>query len=208
MVFDQIGGSWVGVALTSRKCRAAAAEFWQVVKLQPRPDGTLTGEYTATAGNACAAKRTVTFTRTGDIDVNSLPDPASQPPRLVSPAEALRGHYHVTRTFENGIPQQQLDTAVSTDCLRTGDRCVSYFQEPSGDPPLVFSGGNWTRNMEADIRCLSSGETAHMKSTGQYPLPQPIGDPIIQLTGHGHQEQTAPCPINTDFNETFTRTGD
>jgi serine/threonine-protein kinase len=47
-----------------------------------------------------------------------------------------------------------------------------------------------------------------MKSSGLYPLPQPPGDPIAKLTGRAHQEQTAPCALNTDFDETFTRTGD
>jgi serine/threonine-protein kinase len=208
MVFDEIGGRWVAVALGSDSCRGADAEFWQVFTLQPRPDGTLAGEYTTTAANACADKRTVIFTRTGDVDVNSLADPAGQPPRVVSPAQALRGHYHVTRTFANGIPQAELNTAVATECLRTGDRCMSYFHEPSGDLPLVFGGGNWTWNMDVDIRCARSAETAQMKSSGQIPLPQPPQDPIMRLTGSGHQKQTAPCPVNTDFDETITRTGD
>jgi tRNA A-37 threonylcarbamoyl transferase component Bud32 len=208
MVFDEVGGRWVAVALGSDSCRNADAEFWQVFTLQPRPDGTLAGEYTAAAANGCADKRTVTITRTGDVDVNTLPDPAGQPPRVVSPAQALRGHYHVTRTFANGIPQAELNTAVATDCLRTGDRCMSYFHEPSGDLPLVFGGGNWTMNVDVDINCPTSGGTAHVKSSGQYPLPLPPRDPIVQLTGRGHQEQTPPCAVNTDFDETYTRTGD
>jgi hypothetical protein len=208
MVFDQIGGTWAAVAVGPDKCREADAEFWQVFTLRPRPDGSLDGEYTATAANACANKRTVSFTRTGDVDVNTLPDPATQQPRTVSPAQGLRGHYRLTRTFTNGIPQQQLNTAVRTDCLRTGDRCMSYFHEPSADQPLVFGGDRWTWNVDADVTCPHSGDTAHMKSSGQYPLPQPPGDPIVKLTGRAHQEQTAPCALNTDFDETFTRTGD
>jgi tRNA A-37 threonylcarbamoyl transferase component Bud32 len=208
MVFDDIGGRWVAVALGSDSCRGGDAEFWQVFTLQPRPDGTLAGEYTTAAANACADKRTVIFTRTGDVDVNSLPDPAGQPPRVVSPAQALRGHYHATETFGNGIPQAVLNTAVTTDCLRTGDRCMSYFHEPSGDQPLVFAAGTWTLNIGGNIRCPGSEETAHVKSSGQYRLPQPPRDPIVRLTGRGHQEQTPPCAVNTDFDETYTRTGD
>ena len=208
MVFDQIGGTWVAVTVGPDKCREAAAEFWQVFTLRPRPDGGLGGEYTTTAANACADKRNVSFTRTGDVDVDSLPDPGTQPPRVVSPAQGLRGHYRLMRIFTNGLPQQQLNTAVGTDCLRTGDRCMSYFHEPSADQPLVFGGGRWTWNVDADITCPHSGDTAHMKSSGQYPLPQPPGDPIAKLTGRAHQEQTAPCALNTDFDETFTRTGD
>ena len=77
-----------------------------------------------------SGKYTVTFTRTGDVDVNSLPDPASQPPRVVSPAEALHGRYHQTETHTNG-EKDESDPSVRTDCLRTGDRCMSYFHAPN-----------------------------------------------------------------------------
>jgi serine/threonine-protein kinase len=208
MVFDRIGEQWVAVALGPDSCRNADAEFWQVFTLQPRPDGTLVGDYTATAANGCADRRTVTFTRTGDVDVNSLPDPSRQPPRVISPAQALRGRYSITQTFTKGIRQVQMNTVVATDCLRTGDRCMSYFHEPSSGLPLVFSGGNWIWNMDIDITCPRTGDSARMKSSGQYPLPQPPGDPITRLTGHGHVEQTAPCELSADFDETMTRAGD
>jgi hypothetical protein len=208
MVFDQIGERWVAVALGPDSCRNANTEFWQVFTLQPRPDGTLVGDYTATAANACADRRTVTFTRTGDVDVNRLPDPSGQPPRVVSPARALRGRYSITQTFPKPIQPVQMNTVVTTECLRTGDRCMSYFHEPSSDVPLVFAGGNWTWNMDIDVTCPMSGEPAHMKSSGQAPLPQPPGDPIMRLTGHGHLEQTAPCEVKADFDQTMTRAGD
>jgi hypothetical protein len=89
--FDEANGSWVAVALSSDECRGAPAEAWQVFKLQPRPDGALTGEYTATTSNSCGGKSTVTLTRTGDVDLDSLPDPVTLPPRALSPAEALSG---------------------------------------------------------------------------------------------------------------------
>jgi serine/threonine-protein kinase len=100
--FDEANGSWVAVALSSDECRGAPAEAWQVFKLQPRPDGALTGEYTATTSNSCGGKSTVTLTRTGDVDLDSLPDPVTLPPRALSPAEALSGRYHHTRAFTNG----------------------------------------------------------------------------------------------------------
>jgi hypothetical protein len=46
-----------------------AAELWVVLTLQPHPDGTLSGETVrASTNSACAAKRTVKFTRTGGGD--------------------------------------------------------------------------------------------------------------------------------------------
>ncbi len=208
LVFDQIGQSWVAVSLGPDACRDAPAEFWQALTLRPGPGGNLSGDYTATAANACATKRTVTFTRTGDVDVTGISDPAGVPPRVVSPAQALRGRYHVTWTLTSGEPLRQFDTAVTTECLRTGERCMSYFHEPSNDLPLVFGAGKWTWNVDATSTCPRSGDTTHMTSSGEYPLPQPPTDPIAKLTGRGHQEQSAPCPLDADFDETFTRTGD
>jgi serine/threonine protein kinase len=206
-VLDQIGESWVGVVLSSDQCQGAAIEFFQVFTLQPRSPGTFTGALTATSSNVCANTRTVTFTRTGDVDVNKVPDPAGQPPRVVSPAEALHGRYQSTRTFTNGLPQTQQNYTVTTRCLRTGDRCMSYFHAASSDAPLVFGGGKWIWDVDGLGQCRS-GASTHLKDTGHYPLPQPPQDPITRLTGHGHHEQSAPCAAIGDFDETFTRTGD
>ncbi|VBA53462.1 Serine/threonine-protein kinase PknF [Mycobacterium attenuatum] len=207
LVFDEIGGRWVAVALASGECRGATAEFWQVFTLQRHADGTLVGEYTATARNVCADKRTVTFTRTGD-DVAAVPDPAGQRPRVPSPAEALHGSYHVTRTFKDVTPQRQSYLGVQTYCLRTGDRCISYFHGTVGGLPLVFSGDKWTLDIDDDVRCAASDDLSHVKITAQYPLPQPLQDPIRLLTGHGHQQQSGSCAVDADFDETFTRAGD
>jgi serine/threonine-protein kinase len=37
---------------------------------------------------------------------------------------------------------------------------------------------------------------------------KPPQDPIATLTGHGHWEQSEPCAVSVEFDETFTRTGD
>jgi hypothetical protein len=207
MVFDGIDGRWVAVALSANPCRGAVGEIWEVFTLQPRPDGTLTGQHTRSARNNCQEMRTVTFTRTGDVDLNSLPDPATLPPRVVSPAEALHGHYQLTRTFTNGQPQVLGDSTIVTDCLRTGDRCMSYFHAKMGDVPLVFGGGTWTWDESSDGKC-PNGSPAHLNANGQYPLPQPPQNPISLLSGHGHWQQNGSCAVTLDFDETFTRTGD
>jgi serine/threonine-protein kinase len=208
--FDDIGGIWLAVTLASQQCReTAGAETWQVFKLQPQPDGRLTGEWTGTTGNSCEAKHTVTFTRTGDVDIGSLPDPANLPPRVVSPAEALHGRYHQARTFTDGQKQVPSDFVVTTDCLRTGDRCMSYLHEQSGIvEPLVFADGNWSLATEFDATCPGSSDRMRVKKTAQYPLPKPLQNPITLLTGHGVQEQTQPCAVTIEFDETITRTGD
>jgi serine/threonine-protein kinase len=206
-VFDDVGGRWVAVAIGKAPCQNAPTEYWVVVTLQPRPDGTLSGESsTTTSGNRCAAaKQAVTFTRTGDVDINSLPDPASQPPRVVSPAEALHGRYHDTLTSTEGMKED--DVAVRTDCLRTGDRCMSYFHSPDSVAPLVFGSGKWTWNAENEAPC-STGGSAPTKVTAEYPLPEPPQNPITLLTGHGRLEATGPCAYSADFDDKYVRTGD
>jgi hypothetical protein len=209
LVFDDVGGRWLAVGLGKDQCQNAPAEYWGVYTLQTRPDGTLAGEYTKTASNPCPLKRTVTFTRTGDVDINSLPDPASEPPRVVSAAEALHGRYRKTLTYTNGLKNPpELDLVVRTDCLRTGDRCMSYFHEPNNVAPLVFESVKWISDIEGDNQCPDVSGTTHMKVTADYPLPQPPQDPITLLTGHGHNEATGACSGSGDFDDKFVRSGD
>jgi predicted Ser/Thr protein kinase len=209
LVFDEIDGNWVAVALGSELCDKVAAEVWIVFTLQPDSDGNLSGDYTAVTSGTCSGKGQVTFNRAGDVDVDSLPDPVSVPPRVSSPAEALHGRYLETTTYGNGQPQTQADYAVKTDCLRTGERCMSRFHSPlSGFVPLVFEGGKWTSNLVGNGKCPFGGDLSQVKWTAEYPLPQPPQDPIQSLTGRGHQEQTGSCAVNTDVYIAYKRIGD
>ena len=209
LVFDEVGANWVAVGLGSTSCNDAPTEVWVVFTLQPQPDGTLTGETTRSTINSCsAAKRTVTFTRTGDPDLARVPDPASLPPRAASPSTALHGRYHETITYANGgsAPGQD-DLMVRTVCLRTGERCMSLFHAIDGVVPLVFSGNKWTRDDEGTVPC-NLGGTAHIKLSAEYPLPDPLQDPISLLTGHGHNETTGSTCAGGAFEDKFERTGD
>ena len=96
-MFDQVDGRWVAVTLGSDKCRDGPAEVWQVFTLQPASRRHADRRIPRGFRQRLRRKRTVTFTRTGDVDINSLPDPATLPPRVVSPAEALHGRYHISR---------------------------------------------------------------------------------------------------------------
>ncbi len=211
LVLDEVGGRWVAVSLSSDQCNNLPTEYWGVLTLQPRPDGSLTGERSTTSSNGCSsAKRTVRFTRTGDVDINSVPDPASEPPRVVSPAEALHGRYHQTttptNTNGNKVPGE-FDFAVRTDCLRTGDRCMSFFHSPNHEQALVFESVKWIEDLEGDSPCPAGG-TYHKKVTADYPLPQPLQNPITLLTGHGYIDATGSACVGTDFDAKFVRTGD
>jgi serine/threonine protein kinase len=211
LVFDDLGGSWVAVGLASAQCNGAPAEIWVVFTLQPHADGTLSGETSRAATNSgCVVKRTVNFTRTGDVDLATVPDPAAPPPRATSPAQTLHGRYHESITFTNGttVPGQD-DLTVRTNCLRTGDRCMSLFHAPDGVVTLVFGSGKWTRNESGTVPCQSGG-TAQITLTAQYPLPEQLQDPIPLLTGHGNQDVStaSACAAGGDFDDKFVRTGD
>lgn len=206
MVFDQLAGNWVAVALSTHPCRNTTSEIWEVFTLQARADGSLTGDQTRTARNNCQEKRTVTFTRTGNAPPG-LPDPATLPPRVASPAEAFRGHYEMTRTFTGGKPERMGDSGIITNCLRTGDRCMSYFHSKAGDVPLIFAGGGWTWDELSSGKC-PDGNPATLRGTATFPLPKPAQDPLVSLVGRGHWTQTGSCAVDLDFDEIFTRTGD
>jgi serine/threonine-protein kinase len=126
---------------------------------------------------------------------------------VVSPAEAFHGHYQLTRTFANGGPQQLGNSGITTNCLRNGERCMSYFHAKSGDVPLVFAAGTWTWDDSTNGNC-PDGSPASLKATAQHPLPAPVQDPVPALSGHGHWTQTGACAVSVDFDETFTRTSD
>lgn len=206
MVFDELAGSWVAVALSTQPCRDNTSEIWEVFTLQAHPNGTLTGDQTRTARNNCQEKRAVTFTRTGDASPG-LPDPATLPPRVTSVAEALHGTYELTRTFAGGTPQPLGRSPMVTNCLRTGDRCMSYFHNKSGDVPLIFAGASWTWDDMTSGKC-PDGSPANLRASASYALPKPVPDPITSLTGHGHWIQNGACSVNVDFDENFLRTGD
>jgi hypothetical protein len=210
LTFDQLGGAWVAVGLASAQCGDAPAEVWVVLTLQPHPDGTLSGEtIRASTNGACAAKRTVKFTRTGDPDLNKVPDPAVLPPRSVTPADALRGSYRQTTTFANGNVVAGKTLTANTYCLRTGDRCMSLFHGPDGVVTLMFSDDKWTRNEQGTASCPAGG-TAHVIITAEYPMPAQLDDPIALLTGRGSQSVAGggACTGGGDFEDKFERTGD
>jgi serine/threonine protein kinase len=205
LVFDDVGGRWLAVGvIPKQQCLNKDVEVWEVFSLQPRPDGTLTGEYTTIGPAQCDSQRTVTFTRTGDVRVDLLNDPASLPARVASPAQALHGRYHDTVTA--GGSTQEGDFSVRTDCLRSGDSCMSYLYRPETVKQFVFADRKWSWNTEYDAPCTAVG-TSHIKVTADYPLPQQPQDPIAVLTGHGQSRSTGAC-AGGDFDEKFVRIGD
>lgn len=209
MTFDQIAGAWVAVATASVQCPDVPTEVWVVYTLAPQPDGTLTGETARSTANNCGSgKRTVKFTRTGENERSTLPDPASLPPRTTSPASGLHGRYHESTVYANGgYAPGAPDLQVRTYCLRTGDRCISMFHAMDGVVTLIFADGKWVRNEEGTVPCAMGG-TTHTKITAEYPLPGDGQDPIPVLSGKGQNVSTGGQCQGGDFTDKFVRTGD
>ena len=201
----------MAVGLASALCGGDKPdEIWVVYTLKPQPDGTLSGEsIRASTNSACAAKRTMKFTRTGDADPNKVADPTVLPTRSSTIADALRGSYRETTIFTNGTVVPPSVLTANTYCLRTGDRCMSLFHGPAGAVTLMFAKDKWTRTEQGTTMC-GAGGTAQLTITADYPLPAELEDPIAVLTGRGSQ-QVAPggdCTGGGDFEDRFERTGD
>jgi serine/threonine-protein kinase len=209
MVLDEIGGRWTAVNAAPGSCRNAQTEVWEQMALQSQPDGKLQGEFIVRSTSGCARNQQVTFTRTGDAQNGvSIADAAAQPARVASQAEALHGRYQETDTYQADGRSAEANFDIQTYCLRTAQRCLSYWLNPNDAKILVFAKGQWVlANTSADSECKSGGP-AHREISLQYPLPQPPQDPITLLTGRGHYTITGDCPYNSDFDSRVQRTGD
>ncbi len=211
LVLDEVDGRWESVNAKEGKCGAiASTEVWESMSLQSQPDGSLEGELIVRSTDPnCASNRPVTFTRTGGPQEGvSVVDPASLPARVASPAQALYGRYQEVDIYKDGNRSADVNFDISTYCLRTGDRCLSYWLTPGDIKILSFAKNQFVlANRSSDSTCEKGGP-AHREITLQYPLPTPAQDPITLLTGNGHYTITGACPFNSDFESRVQRTGD
>lgn len=209
LVFDDINGRWIAVALDVERCGNEDIEEWHWVYLLPRPDGSMAGEWIDDSVR-CYSKRSLTITRTGDADLSSLPDPATLPARVASPALGLRGFYRSKVTTAAGQPKLgDQDFSVDTFCLRAGDRCLSRFvlTDLSDHQLFIFANNAWTENSEEDVPCPAGGNS-HVHMTGVFPLPKPTQDPILTLTGHGMEDVQGTTCKGGSYDQVFTRIRD
>jgi hypothetical protein len=211
LVFDQVGGRWVAVAFARQACRnQPSALAWEVYSLQPQANGTLSGTSTVETSSACTDMWTLTFARTDKADPSGIPDPAGIPLRVASPAEGLHGRYHYTATGR-ALGTTQVDYQVGTACMRTGARCMSMFHGPKRALAYVFDDGQWTGDTAETNNTCSDGHLQTVRWTTLIPLPPAPGDPITQLSGHGHveivQSNGSAC-TDGDFDVEIARTGE
>jgi hypothetical protein len=217
-IFDQIGSRWVYTGREDQACEPSpgvklqGTAWWWIV-LEPKPDGTMSGtsSYVTTVGG-CNSRQMITVHGAGDPDPKiHVPSPDGQPPRVVSPAAALHGQYTYTESY---APTHQVfepdHMAADTECLRTGDACVTTMLAPNGSKIMVmtFADGRWTEVVSSPRDCSDGSGVAQQTTTRDFPLPDPPQDPIPLLTGQIKQDITGACAANFVLDAKFERTGD
>lgn len=208
LVLDEIAGRWQAVSASPGTCAGTPTEYWESMALRAQDDGSLTGQFTVRSTNGCGRDQQVTFTKTGDGNAAELPDPAAQPALVPSPAAALHGRYRETDTYASDARRAEATFDVRTYCLRTGDRCLSWWQSAADAKAMVFAAGKLVlANTTGSARC-TSGRTARRETALEYPIPDLAQDPITGLTGRGRYTVTGDCPYNSDFESRVERTGD
>lgn len=223
LTFDDIGGQWISVDTTTSTSPAISKgmnagceqglspEVWETVALQAESNGIITGQYEVTDANNCNTSRTINLIRTGDVDVAGIDDPAALPPRKPWAAGGFRGHYRYIYSIDAG--SHDVEGSVQTRCLRTVERCMSYFNEVGSAEPFVFADGQWTLRYNAPVSCGSpAGPRVRIDRSAELDLPQPTSDPIGVLVGHGREEIAGSgdsCIGRAQtYNLRFERTGD
>jgi len=220
LVFDYIGDRWVAAAQFDLTCPPSAGgdnqptRWWRTYVLEPKPDGTWSGEYAGRNSlEACGGSghQSLTMTRTGDADpAVNLPDPAAQPPYKSSPASGFRGKY-VSRITQPGSDAATDTFASTTSCVRTGEACLTYLTNAQGVPrALLFADGKWTElSAPFNAACPAGAEgTAQVVTSAELPLPPSPQDPIPLVTGKWRQTYTGDCPTTVEADVNYERTGD
>jgi hypothetical protein len=204
LVFDLVDGHWLSVKeVTDGSCqlnpnlRKVTAPYFSIWTVDPKDDGPMTARGLYVAALECMNISDVpaTFTRTGDAPADvALPDPASQPKRVTSPAAVCGGKYSGPLVTADHPDWKFSQTwAAETRCLRAGNKCLTTVattqknEAPGGGSTAfssvyIFENGRWTGGS-------SSG---------------PITNVIVdQAVTSGD-----PCPSALNSQITLTRTGD
>jgi len=217
LVLDYVDGHWQTALREDSACppseiRGPSITAWI---LGPQPDGTLTGtRYVAmnpTPDCAVAAQTPMTVTRLSDVDAGiSVADPGKQPPRSPSAPESLVGHYSETSVLHDSSNTQVLRVAMQTMCVRNTDQCATFKSYLASGTTVVnsllFNNGKWLLDEPTDINC-PNGAAAGTLMHQEYPLPQPVSNPLPRLTGHARIDAAGSCPAQ-ELDISLERTGD
>lgn len=218
LVLDFVGGHWQMALREDSTCadsetRGQSITVW---RLQPQHDGTLTGTSSVAMNPstdcAVATQTPVTVKRTGDVDANvAVADPAKQQSLAPSAPTALSGHYNETSVLRDSSKPGVRRVFMQTTCVRNTDHCVTFkfSQTATADPvvnSLLFNNGKWELHQRVDVNC-PNGTTASTVKHEEYPLPQPVVNPLPRVTGTVKFDAAASCPAQ-QLDISLDRTGD
>jgi hypothetical protein len=150
-------------------------------------------------------------TRLSDVDAGiSVADPGKQPARSPSAPEGLVGHYSETSLLRDSPNTQVIRVALQTMCVRNSNQCTTFksylVAGTTVVSSLLFDNGKWLLDEHTDINC-SSGAATGTVIRQEYPLPQPVSNPLPRLTGHARIDAAGPCPAQ-ELDISLERTGD
>ncbi|WNG92385.1 hypothetical protein [Mycobacterium sp. ITM-2016-00318] len=232
LVFDLVDGHWLSVKeVSDGSCqlnpdlRTVKAPYFSIWNVEAKDDGPMTGQGLYVGTNDCMNISDVpaTFTRTGDVPADvTLPDPASQPKRVTSPAAGLRGKYSGSM-----VTADQPDWKFSqvweadTHCLRTGVKClttVALTQRDENQPgsstafpaDYIFENGRWTGGTASGpIECAEGKGRTTKSITGTFALPSaPVPNPITNVVVDQATTLGDPCASTINSQITLNRIGD
>jgi len=217
LVFDYIDGRWQMALREDSACNDRNAKGPSITGwiLQPQPDGTLAGtSYVAmnpTPECAVATQTPVTARRLGDVAAGiSVADPAKQPPHSPSAPEGFAGHYSETSVLRNSSKPGVRRVAIQTMCVRNTDQCATFKSAEAAEGTVVnsllFKNGKWLLDQHTDVNCPNGGTAGTVKHE-EYPLPQPVANPLPRVTGSVRFDAANACPAQ-QLDITLDRTGD
>lgn len=210
--FDLVDGRWLAVyRRTDPEGCANASDFWVTFSLESSSSTSLSGNLRGAwaDGARCLTSGPVTFTRTGDADPDvETSDPAAQPRRVQSPAQALFGRYRYVAAYTTG-ETFKFDFNGRTDCLRSGQACLGYFHDSDGrnSVALILTDGQFESSASTEGKKCTDGAAYRSDFQSHWPLPQPPQDPITSLRGDGTRLDTGGCTGSGQFSVTMTRVG-
>ena len=186
------------------------------VVVATRRRGALTGtRHTAFFGGGCGSvlEQFVTATRAGDVNpAVTIPDPAEEPALKPSAGAGLWGRYNKIQTQEGQPPIPVIELAVTTNCVRNTEQCLTYtVYEPVDKTRRVSGyqllGGRWASAVPYDVTC-PDGSPVRITVETEWPLPQQPANPIPRLVGIQRDVYAEPCVKAVESQLVLERIGD
>jgi hypothetical protein len=216
-VWDFVDGRWIKTVAGQLACGDGQAPTMETWSLRPDDSGSFEGtRHLAFFGGGCASvlEQFVTVSRVGDVNAAlAIPAPASQAPLHTSAGAALRGRYNKIQTRQGQVVTPAIALAVTTDCVRNTERCLTFtVYDPPERPLRRVAGyqlldGRWSSVVPYDVTC-PDGTPVRITVATEWPMPQGHADPIAKLVGTQRDVYAEPCVKTVESQLVLERIGD